>query len=55
MRWTDEGRDNAFTWSEVQVLRAAPGATIAAMRGASSVSFRFGDRRIFITLDFVVA
>jgi hypothetical protein len=45
MRWTNEGRDNVFTWSEVQVLRAAPGATIAAMRGASSVAFRVGDRR----------
>jgi len=53
MRWTNEGRDNVFTWSEVQVLRAAPGATLAAMRGASSVAFRVGDRRLFINLDFV--
>src|SRR5262245_2631942 len=53
MRWTNDGRDNVFTWSEVQELRAAPGAVIAAMRGASSVAFRVGDRRIFINLDFV--
>ena len=53
MRWTNEGRDNVFTWSEVQLLRAAPGATIAAMRGASAVAFRVGDRRLFINLDFV--
>jgi predicted permease len=53
VRWTSDDRDNVFTWSEVQVLRAATGATIAAMRGASSVAFRVGDRRLFINLDFV--
>jgi predicted permease len=53
VRWTNEGRDNVFTWREVQSLRGAPGAAIAAMRGASSVAFRVGDRRIFINLDFV--
>jgi hypothetical protein len=53
VRWTNDGRDNVFTWTEVQELRAAPGATIAAMRGASSVAFRVGDRRTFINIDFV--
>ena len=53
LRWTDEGRDNVFTWSEVEALRAAPGAAIAALRGASSVAFRVGDRRLFTNVDFV--
>ena len=53
MRWNEDGRDVMFRWHEVEALRSAPGATLAATRGASAVAFRVGEQRHFINLDFV--
>jgi predicted permease len=53
MRWTGSGRDVVFRWRDIESLRAAPGASLTAWRGASAVAFRVGERREFTNVDFV--
>ena len=53
VRWTSDGRDYVFRWRDVESLRSAPGASLTAWRGASSVSFRVGEHREFTNVDFV--
>ncbi|HEU4994389.1 MAG TPA: ADOP family duplicated permease [Gemmatimonadaceae bacterium] len=53
MRMTQDGRDYAFSWAEVQALRAVPVGELAASRTASAVAVSIAERRESINLHFV--